>query len=169
MGFLSAWDSNEHVDVSELAGDLPGTWWVEVKKCLNHAEADEITRRLMAETIKMGKPDDKGGVAIETTLSMDAVTDQQEAILVRSIVSWNLTDKDGNVLPFEKDDSLDNPYENLERSLKILPASVYDAINKVVVANNTVKKEESATFPDGGDGEHKDGLDYKRNAGEILV
>ena len=169
MGFLSAWDATERIDVSDLAGDLPGTWWVDVKKCLSHGEADEVMRQLMESTMTLGDPTSKGSLPVKTSLSVDAVVDNQAMLVTRSIEKWNLTDKDGNLLPFEVDEELENPYEPLEKSLKVLPSSVYDRVAGVVVAANTEKSEETGSFPDERRGGDSDGLDYSPNDLEVLV
>lgn len=168
MGFLSAWDEPQRIDVSDLADELPGTWWVDVKKCLPHDEADEVLRLLMRSTIKMGDPSGDGP-GVRTALSTDSVADQQAQIVVRSIIGWNLTDRNGVVLPFEKDESLENPYQPLEHSLKLLPSPVYDRVAKVVVAANTEKKEETGAFPPRGQGRDSHGAGYTPNDQEVLV
>ena len=168
MGFLSAWDEPQRIDVSDLADELPGTWWVDVKKCLPHDEADEVLRLLMRSTIKMGDPSGDGP-GVRTALSTDSVADQQAQIVVRSIIGWNLTDRNGVVLPFEKDESLENPYQPLEHSLKLLPSPVYDRVAKVVVDANTETKAETASFPAESDGSGESGENYRPNDREILV
>lgn len=162
MGFLSAWEDNERIDVSDLVGDEPGTWWVDVKKCLTHGEADAVMRQLMAATVKMGAPSDQGKVPVTTSLSVDAVVDHQGYLVAKSIVGWNLTDAYGDLLPV-------TPFEALEHSLAILPSPVYDRVAKAVVAANTEDKGETAQFPsDGGSGDPI-GQDLTPDGLEVLL
>ena len=171
MGFLSAWDDNERIDVSDLAGDLPGTWWVDVKKCLTHAEAEDVMKHLMKGTMQLPDNLTSGGekIKVQTKLSVEAVVDHQAYIVARSIVGWNLTDRNGALLPFEVDDTLENPWEPVEASLAKLPAPVYDRVAKVVVAANTESSSETATFPAGDEGRDSDGQDLPSDDRQVLV
>lgn len=162
MGFLSAWDSTEKIDVSDLVGAEPMTWWVEVKKCLTHGEADAVMRELMASTMKFGDATSRGGIPVSTSLSVDAVVDHQAIIVAKSIVSWNLTDDFDVVLPI-------HPYEALIQSLEMLPAPVYDRVAEVVVAANTENKNDAAPFLVESGGSDSIGIDYTPNDREILV
>lgn len=162
MGFLSAWEQTERVDVSDLAGDLEGTWWIDVKKCLTHAEADAVQRRLMAATVKMGNPSSKGDVPVMTSLSVDAVADHQAYLVARSIVGWNLTDANGDILPFA-------PFESLEHSLSLLPSPVYDRVAGVVVAANTETPREAGQFPVSGERSDSSRVDESSDDSEVLV
>jgi hypothetical protein len=164
MGFLSAWDANERIDVSELAGDLPGTWWVDVKKCLNHGEADELLNRLLDDSLKI----DEGG-EVKSTLTTSRSVGYQADIVAASIVQWNLTDQNDVVLPYERDESLKDPLETIKASLKLVPASVYDRLAKVVIPANTEKKGETASFRHDRDGGNSDGEHYSANDREVLV
>ncbi len=169
MGFLSAWDQTERIDVSDLAGDLPETWWIDVKKCLTHSEADAVMRELMNSTIKIGDPTQKGSAPVKTSITTDAVADQQSSIVLRSIVGWNLTDDADEILPFEVDESLDDPYAPLKRSLALLPSPVYDRVAKVVVAANTETSAESGSFRADSSRSDEAGNDYAPDDSEVLV
>lgn len=168
MGFLSAWDVNERIDVSDLAGDLPGTWWIDVKKCLSHEEAENVQREMLAQTMKV-TTNSEGKPQVKTTFSPTQGLDNQSRLVSRSIVGWNLTDSDENVLPFEIDRKAEDPYAVVEASLKLLPSPVYDRVAKVVVAANTEQREETASFSDVGSGSGEGGVDYEPNDKEILV
>ena len=160
MGFLSAWDSTERVDVSDLADDLPGTWWIDVKKCLTHDEADRIMRNVVHESMDFKSADNEGRPKVR--MSGDVVMNQQARIVATSIAGWNLTDDQDNPLPT-------TPFEALEHSLSLLPSSVYDRVAKVVIAANTETKEETALFSANGDGGDESGENYRPNDREILV
>ncbi len=162
MGFLSAWDSTEKIDVSDLVGAEPMTWWVEVKKCLTHGEADQVMRDLMASTMKFGDATSRGGIPVSTSLSVDAVVDHQAILVAKSIVAWNLTDELDDVLPVQ-------PYSALTKSLAMLPAPVYDRVAEVVVAANTEKKDDASPFPVESGGGDSIRLDYTPNDREVLV
>lgn len=162
MGFLSAWDSTQRIDVSDLVGAPEGTWWIDVKKCLTHGEADEVMRKLMSSTMTLGDPTAKGSLPVKTSLSVDAVVDNQAMLVAKSIVAWNLTDDFDDLLPFE-------PFSELERSLALLPSPVYDRVAGVVVAANTEKNEETGSFPDAGGRSDSNGIDYTPNDREVLV
>ncbi len=162
MGFLSAWDSTERIDVSDLVGAEPMTWWVDIKKCLTHGEADEVMRDLMASTMKFGDPTNRGTVPVSASLSVDAVVDHQGILVAKSIVGWNLTDEYDVVLPFA-------PFEALKRSLSMLPAPVYDRVAEVVVAANTETKDDTAPFSPASSGSDPIGLDYTPDDREVLV
>ncbi len=162
MGFLSAWDSTQRIDVSDLVNAPLGTWWIDVKKCLTHGESDEVMRHLMSATMQLGDPTSRGAVPVKTSLSVDAVVDHQGLLVAKSIVRWNLTDEDGGLLPFE-------PFEALESSLALLPSPVYDRVAEVVVEANTEKKEDSAPFSLERSGGSAFGLDYAPDDSEVLV
>lgn len=162
MGFLSAWDATERVDVSDLVGDLPGTWWIDVKRCLSHGEADAVMRQLMGSTMHLGDPTAKGAVPVQTSLTVDAVVDHQAILVAKSIVAWNLTDQNDLPLPTA-------PFEELERSLALLPSPVYDRVAKVVVEANTETAGDSSTFSAEGGGSDTVGIDYRPDSREILV
>lgn len=163
MGFLSKWDTIERIDVSDLCDDAPGTWWIEVKKCLNHAEADEVLRELMRSTMNIGDvASDDGSPRIKATLSVDSVTDHQGYIVARSIVRWNLTDRMDEPLPTA-------PLSALTASLAELPAPVYDRVAKVVIAANTEKSKDTASFSLDRQGGDQDGQIRASNDREVLV
>ena len=159
MGFLSAWDDTHRIDMSDLRGDPEGTWWVDVKKCLSHAEAERLTKQMMKSTIKISGG--KGG-GVRTQMSTDAIVDQQSGIVLESIVDWNLTDKNDVELPLE-------PHEDLARSLAMLPAPVYDRISTYVVPANTPNRDDEATFPDGGIELAEDGEDVPSDDHQVVV
>jgi hypothetical protein len=160
MGFLSAWDATERIDVSDLAGELPGTWWIDVKKCLSHDEADRIMRGVVRDSMDFRNTSDDGKPTVK--MSGDVVMNQQARIVATSIAGWNLTDDQDNPLPT-------TPFEALEHSLSLLPSPVYDRVAKVVVAANTETKEETASFPTPSNGGDASGEDYRPNDREILV
>jgi len=162
MGFLSAWDATQRVDVSDLVDSPEGTWWIDVKKCLTHGEADEVMRKLMASTMTLGDPTSKGSLPVKTSLSVDAVVDNQAMLVAKSIVGWNLTDDFDDILPIE-------PFSALENSLALLPSPVYDRVAGVVVAANTEKSEETASFSSDGGRSDSDGQHYTPNDLEVLV
>ncbi len=157
MGFLSAWDETKRIDVSDLAGADEGTWWVDIKPCLSHEEADRILRKMMRSTVKIaGGPD--GGV--RTQMNTDNLVDQQRNIVLESILEWNLTDRQGNLLPLG---------DQVEASLDSLPSPVYDRIAKVVMAANSESKAETADFPAGGVELDQDGEDEPSDGSEVLL
>jgi predicted glycosyl hydrolase (DUF1957 family) len=161
MGFLSAWDETQRIDVSDLAGAPEGTWWVDIKKCLTHEEANTVMRKLMRSTLEVGETTQRG-VAVKTKLSTDAVVDHQDDLVLMSIVNWNLTDRNGNLLPYA-------PREALQHSLGDIPSTVYDRISKVVMDANTEKSEEASSFLDGGEGSDQAGENYSPDDSEVLV
>jgi len=159
MGFLSNWDGTTVIDVSHHTGDPEGTWWVEVKQCLTHEEADRILRKMMKSTIKINGGKDGG---VRTSLSTDAIADQQGNLVLESILAWNLTDNNDEPLPVR-------PLEALERSLRMLPSPVYDEVAKVVIAANTTTSADEADFPDGGLELAEDGENVPSNDREVVV
>jgi len=159
MGFLSAWDEYERVDVSDLTGDPEGTWWVDIKKCLTHEEADQVMRKLMRATADGLARD--GSVTISPE-RVDATLDHQSDLVLMSVVRWNLTDNNNQILPH------DNKAQ-LQESLGLLPTTVYDKILKAVMEANTETKEEVASFPAGGKGSDQAGEHYSPNDQEVLV
>ncbi len=162
MGFLSAWDSTERIDVSDLVHEPFGTWWIDVKKCLTHGESDNVMRHLMSSTMQLGDPTNRGAVPVKTSLSVDAVVDHQELLVAKSIDGWNLPDENGEILPI-------TPFEALENSLALLPSPVYARVAEVVVAANTEKSEDTAPFSSKGSGGGSIGLDYAPDDSEVLV
>jgi len=158
MGFLSNWDEAKRIDVSDLAGADEGTWWVDIKPCLTHEEADRILRKMMRSTVKI--TGGQGTTGVRTQLSTDDLVNQQANIILESVIGWNLTDRDGNVLPIG---------DQLEASLKLLPSPVYDRIAKEVTAANSEKSGEVADFPSGGGEFIQDGEDESSDDSEVLV
>lgn len=161
MGFLSAWDGATRIDVSDLAGDPPGTWWVDLKRCLTHEEAEAVMRALAGKAIDV---DNTAGenAKIRSKLSMDTVIDHQEDLVLMSILSWNLTDRDGTLLPF-------HPTEELKESLSHIPSPVYDRIAEAVMAANSETREEAKTFPAAGSGSSENADDDTSDDREVLV
>lgn len=159
MGFLSAWDEYKRIDVSDLTGAPEGTWWVDVKKCLTHEEADQVLRKLMRATADGVARD--GAVAMDGQ-RMDAAIEHQSDIVLMSIAGWNLTDKSDQILPYDN-------RAQVQDSLNKLPRTVYDKIAKEVMAANTETKEEVASFSSGSEGVDASGDNYTPDDSEVLV
>ena len=161
MGFLSAWDQEDRIDVSDLAGAPLGTWWVDVKRTLSHAENELVMKRLMKQTVKIAQTGSKPEITTEG-VSVDGILSHQTDLVVASIVAWNLTDSNDQPLPVM-------PKEALLDSLNKLPATVFDRIAQVVMDANTEKPEEVATFHLGSISGNQDGQDDSSDDREVLV
>lgn len=136
MGFLSRYDGTVRVQLDD-------EFWVDVKVMLSKGDHDAAERRLMQMTTTL----DQNGKTV-STVTPDSVAYQEEMV-VRSLVSWNLTDERDAILPIA-------PVDAARRSLRRLPTFVSQAIyEKVAALNAAPPKGEIAGFrEDGGGGDH---------------
>lgn len=162
MGFLSEWEGTKRIGLDDL---VPGAatdantnvdpmWWVDVKKSLTQAEAEKLNLKL-AKSLKIGA-NGRSDITAEVTL-----TNLFDTVLA-SVTAWNLTDGDGNVLPYEDKG-------DLATSLRRLPAIVYERIGSEVMKANSVSSEEVSSFLAGRQGGDEVGENAESDHSEVMA
>lgn len=124
-GFLSAYDGVEHIDLGR-------GYWVDVKKCLSHAELQQAQAKMGAsrQTVEANRQ--------YATVDMNAF---ETELLALSIVDWNLDDEHGEKWPLAPDRSR-------RASIARLPGPVASQIYQVCNELNGPKaKRDAAQFP----------------------
>lgn len=161
MGYTSRQADTERIPLDD-------EWWVDVKKCLSVAESEAAERALMTMTVEQPDPQlpgsavTAGGVAtVAMRANPDIFTNLQEMV-VASVVAWNLTDDDDQVLPLEPD-------AVKRQSISRLHQADYDKIAaRVRVLNGGMSAAERRQFPDGGGGGVTVGSNAASDPGGIL-
>lgn len=147
MGFLSAYDGTEDLDLSDLTHDEPGTWTVTIKKALTNKQLYQAKQHL-ARIIK-GK-------------ASPNVAAYQAEMVIAAVVDWNLTDANNHDLPLY-------PNERKEASITGLPEVVYQRIlARVQELNREPTDEEANSFRADGDGGDERGPDELRAVESLL-
>ena len=145
-GFLSAYDGVERIDLGR-------DYWVDVKKCLSHAE-------LQRTQAKMGA----GRQTVVATGRQYATSDMnafENEMIVLSVVDWNLDDADGQKWPLQ-------PEAARRASVARLPASVAAAIfQRCNELNGPRSNREAASFPGEGVGGDSGGQPGADGVGEL--
>ena len=141
-GFLSEYDGTE-----TLTFGSDGQWWVKVKKNLLRGEFRAAQTLLVKPVMRYI------GTTAETKGDVDTVTYQDE-LAFHAIQGWNLTDRNGEILPLD-------PEAAKRASIASLPEEVFEKI--VGVVRTGTKDDAPASAPDAsGDGS----LDPFRGSGE---
>jgi hypothetical protein len=175
MGFMTRYAGTEKVDMTDLGPDDGSKYWVEIRSSLSgdewdHADALHVKT---AANMKMGAAGKaarqaaakrraamaNGNGQIEddddltALLSFDTPA-YRRALLEAAVVSWNLTDQHGRLLPLKDK-------EGRAASIRVLPGEVRDRLFELIEANRPKKrsKEEDADF--------RDDLPVGGEAGEI--
>lgn len=174
MGFLSRYAGTEKVDVTDLGPDDGTEYWVEIRSTLSGDEWDranalhvkaaanlttnsaKAARQAAAKrraALAQGRSAEDGEDDLTTMLSFDTPA-YRRALLEAAIVSWNLTDQHGRMLPLKDK-------EGRRASIAVLPGEVRDRLFERIEAGQPVKrsKEEDADF--------RDDLPVGGQAGEI--
>ncbi len=135
-GFLSAYDGVERIELGR-------GYWVDVKKCLSHAELQMAQGKMGA-----GRQTVEAGGRQYATLDMNAFENE---LIVLSLVDWNLDDDNGVKWPLAPDRARRD-------SVARLPGSVASVIfQRCNELNGPRSKREAATFPDEAVGGDPDG------------
>ena len=134
-GFLSLYNKSERVEIVGVPDTKDGTFWVDVKVSITKSDYDAAQRRLMSNKLNMTG----GQSSVDGDLDIPGF---EEEMLVKSIVSWNLTDDSGNILPTA-------PEALLRRAVLSLPAAVtaqiYERVNDL---NGRRSEAEAQSFRD---------------------
>ncbi len=131
-GFLSEYD-----DTTTLTFGKDGQWWVKVRKFIERRGFKRAQAALLSPVMAIrGKGDQ------ETKGKVDSAAYQDELVFA-AVLDWNLTDRDGNVLPLAPDDAK-------RASIDLLPEEVFEAIVTVVekATPSTPKEEDEAAEAD---------------------
>lgn len=152
-GFLGLYGGTEFIDAvtGEFADAHDGfEWWIEIKRCLPQVDYDAAQEALT------GRLDLTGTTGVET-MDMKATADPnayQRELVARSVVNWNLTDKDELPLAVGRIEDHMPPAERAaavavsKASLDILPHEVflrvYARVNKL---NTPAEVAAKAQFP----------------------
>jgi hypothetical protein len=153
-GFLSDFAGTVIFDAEALQvvdGERP-RWWVELLRNLphsDHVEADKI----LAEAMSLDS--DTGGSNGRVRMAGSGLVAQQEEVLARSIVRWNLTDENDEPLPVGDISGVADPAKRAaavavtRASLGRLPEQLISAMKLVAVTQNQPRRgADAATFPD---------------------
>ena len=157
MGFLSAYVGSEYIElgVDEQSGTK---WYVEVKRSLTKSDMGAAERKLLQIRATQGA----GSASASVDAGIDVVEYQLEMVAA-AIVSWNLTDENDVLLPFQTKDEL-------LASLRILPSSVFTAIlDRVDKLNEPRTTAEKATFRDAGVGQPANEPNDTPDPGSVLA
>ncbi len=131
-GFLSIYNTPKRIEVAD-------GYWIDVKTSLTAEDYEYAQRALLGKMTMSGD-----GLQSEP----DTVAYQSE-LVSRSIVSWNLTDEDGVLLPL-------TPDEDKKASVMRLPQEIFlmlfDLVNETSGARST--EEEVRFRADGQDSDH---------------
>lgn len=165
-GFLSLFDATERLVLSPPGSDRE--FWVEIKHYLTGEEDDACTQAMFRLA--------GGGLEMSALVTDDPEQAQQQlhgrvdngaftrALVLHSIVGWNLTDRDGAPLPLA-------PAADKERSVGMLPAAVIDRIAARVL---TIRQEQKpsrarrATFRGPAERSNPNGDDPAAGAAGVL-
>jgi hypothetical protein len=120
-GFLSEYD-----ETTTLKFGKDEEWWIKVRRFLTRAEFKKAQAALVQPIMR------SVGEETETTGDVDTVGYQNE-LVIAAITEWNLSDRDGNVLPLEPDTAK-------RASVDLLPQEVFEIVSKAI--EGVVKKED---------------------------
>ena len=152
-GFLGKYDT-----LQTLYLDEDEEWWVKFQPVLTGAMRDSLRDRF-SEVVS--SPDGKTyRVHVPDAHTLE---NRREQILM-AIREWNLTDADGNPLPYDHDWEAELKAGAKPSGLRVswnrLPFTVQDQIgDKIMDADAGPPPERDARFPDGGDGSDQDAVD----------
>jgi hypothetical protein len=138
-GFLSDYEGTEQID-------LPGGYWVKVKKCLSSAEYAPVEAALGSR--QHVSTSSKGGVQFTDIDTREA----QIRMLLASIEEWNLDEKDGTTPWALSPDKAKRA--NIERLPAKIRMKIYQRCDEL---NGPEDPEEQARFPDEAVGSDPDG------------
>jgi hypothetical protein len=161
MGFLSEYEGTDRIFVVDGSEE----WWVDVRKCLSDKETQEISKASLKKVLDARNAVnletlDEGG--IRATLTPEDLQENQRLTVLLSVVGWNLTDENEEVLPFA-------PRAALEESLTRLPGFVTTRLTQEVVRRNTVTSAEAQSFPPASVGSSEVSENNQSDHREILV
>ena len=154
MGFLSAYVGSEYIElgVDEQSGTK---WYVEVKRSLTKSDMSAAEEKLL-QVRAAAKAEDGLDTGVD-------VVEYQLEMVAAAIVSWNLTDENDVLIPFQtKEERL--------TALRILPSSVFTTIlNQVDELNKPRTSTEKATFRDAGVGQPANEPNDTPDPGSVLA
>lgn len=159
-GFLSLFDQTETIDVTPPGAD--GHWWVEIKHFLTSEEDDACTKALFGSR-GMQLLQQTGSMSGEVTAQMDNAAHVAK-LLEFSIVSWNLTGRDGVPLPLQ-------PTSVKRLSIAQLPDFARDKIAVRILKIRQERKQtpaEKASFRGEVSGGDHDGDGGSEGVGGVL-
>ncbi len=161
MGYLSRYDGTTRVELSE-------GYWVEVKNCLTGAQMEACKKSLISWRVV---ENDSGYAAALDRVDPGGLPSE---VAIASLVSWNVDDAQGDVLPLEITDKagnvlVDETAKVRRRNYGYLTSEDRDAVEEVVMRLNvTPTKREAATFPDEGERSAPAGTVTGPDGGEVL-
>jgi hypothetical protein len=164
MGFLTK------TPIERIWLDDAHEWWVDVRMSLSVDESEQAQEALLVTRYEETK-DRRGATTTVMRPEMKPLTHLRE-LVVASVVEWNLTDEDDELLPFQHDYEMEKKTGKpspLRVSVTRLPQSAFDVISEVVLAaNHPMSREETASFPDGVSGSAPNGDDQASDDQEVL-
>ena len=98
--------------------------WILVKKYLNAGEAQDVFTR-MVKAVKAGETDKDGNTKADVNYDIGQMGGLSEA--VEYLLDWSAKDPDGKPIVIR-----DRPAEEIEASLKSLPAEAFREISKAI-------------------------------------
>ena len=126
-GFLSLFNEPERINVAK-------GFWIDIKKSLTAEDYEAAQRALLGKMVMNGA---------NLTAEPDTILYQHELVF-RSIIDWNLTDENGELLPL-------TPAQAKHDSIRRLPQVVFvDIYEKINEASTPRGGEEEVRFRDGG-------------------
>ena len=139
MGFLSHYSDVERIDVTP-PGSAEGPFYVSIKKYLTGDEFEAAKRAL--STVKVAD----SGITPEPDIAA-----YQRELIVASVLDWNLTDENDQVLPLA-------PLADKRISVGKLPETVLaQLLLKINESNEPRTTEDKVNFPDATQGSAGDG------------
>jgi hypothetical protein len=169
-GFLSRYEGVNRVYFDE-------EYWVDLKKTLTEEEIQDAEQAGMRFEVVV---DPRHPDQPRTEVRVDPKARLTEMILA-SIITWNLTDSDGNLLPVEHDRNLEQARKTSSggrgdgwksprrKTLEKMYHPVMERLaEEVGPANAAPSREESRSFPDGNGSRLHGGQDQAPDAGEVL-
>jgi hypothetical protein len=169
-GFLSKYEGTTRVEIDE-------DYWVEVKKTLTWAEADDAEKAGLNFSMQPNM-DNPGKTRTDVVIDPDAKLFEQ---VFASLVAWNLDDENGKLWPLDYDRQLeqasrarskgqgDGWKSPRRRSLECMPKPVFDILAAVVgKANQAPTREDQQSFRAGNGSSPPGGPDQPPDPGEVL-
>lgn len=164
MGYTSRYEGTQKIELSD-------GYWVEVRLCLTGQQFENCRKRLV--TYRIISTDEGWGATLDR---VDPAGLSRE-IAVASLVSWNIDDDEGNILPLiatDADGKELGPDHEQTIALKrtqygLLTPVDQDKVEEVVMRLNELPtKQEAATFPEGRSGGDPAGTVTESDGRQVL-